>query len=296
MCEGYWEGNVLTALNKSGGALEQALHDVEEDNLVLIREMRDRFLDEPGGYIAEYYSQHQGEASDQLVSGLANEIACRLEEEVAANLPAFNVTDAKRSAIEQDLKDYAAAQADLVRAVSGAEGFSKELEKRWQSSFTYSQTRQEKASDYSTLRFIYESSVQDPLKLTANVAASLYHSPDGTLGQETLRNISAALAFDLTAGHSPFVTGNLDQSQITLSFTGSYERMPENARVPGMKADIGMAQFKINLPVTSGLSLPVSLTYANSSELIHESFVRANFGLTFDLDKLSQLIRGSRLQ
>lgn len=82
---------------------------------------------------------------------------------------------------------------------------------------------------------------------------------------------------------------------MTLSFGGRYQSMPENRGVPKMKADIGIAQLKIHFPVAAGISLPLSMTYANASELIQEKHVRANFGITFDLDKLLLLGGAARL-
>ena len=53
------------------------------------------------------------------------------------------------------------------------------------------------------------------------------------------------------------------------------------------KGNIGLAQAKLTIPTKSaGVSIPVSVTWANRTELIKEKEVRANFGLSFDLDKI----------
>jgi hypothetical protein len=39
-------------------------------------------------------------------------------------------------------------------------------------------------------------------------------------------------------------------------------------------------------PAGSGVKVPLSVTFANRSEAVKESFVRANFGVTLDLDTL----------
>jgi hypothetical protein len=56
--------------------------------------------------------------------------------------------------------------------------------------------------------------------------------------------------------------------------------------------DILRVQTKLVVPVTGGVSLPISLTYSNRTELINESDVRGQFGFTFDLAKLAQAFMG----
>ena len=87
-------------------------------------------------------------------------------------------------------------------------------------------------------------------------------------------------------GRSPLVERSEAQNPVLLSFTGRYQRLLENRGVVGRKADIGVAQFKLELPVHSGITLPISLTFANATELINEKHVRAHFGFTIDTDKL----------
>jgi len=45
----------------------------------------------------------------------------------------------------------------------------------------------------------------------------------------------------------------------------------------------------LEIPVLSGMSIPFSVTFANASELIKEKHIRANFGFSFDADKLFAL-------
>jgi hypothetical protein len=45
-------------------------------------------------------------------------------------------------------------------------------------------------------------------------------------------------------------------------------------------------QGKLTIPVMEGISLPLSASWANRSDLIKESYVKGNFGLTFDVAKL----------
>lgn len=53
------------------------------------------------------------------------------------------------------------------------------------------------------------------------------------------------------------------------------------------KGDIALGQLKLTVPMKgSGVKIPISLTIANRTELIKESDVRGNIGITFDLDSI----------
>jgi hypothetical protein len=45
-------------------------------------------------------------------------------------------------------------------------------------------------------------------------------------------------------------------------------------------------QLKLTIPLFDGISLPLSVSVANRSELIKEKTVKGRFGFTFDLTKL----------
>jgi hypothetical protein len=150
--------------------------------------------------------------------------------------------------------------------------------------------RQATGSDYSEGKFLFEQDSFHPMKLVANVGFSFYHRPDHTMNQQKARDISAALSFE-GKFDSPLLSGTADLSKITYAFTGSYQRTFENRNVAGKKADIGSFQFKLELPIFAGVSVPFSLTYANATEQQDKQHLRANFGLSFDVDKLFAMTR-----
>ena len=51
------------------------------------------------------------------------------------------------------------------------------------------------------------------------------------------------------------------------------------------------AQAKVTIPIIFGLNLPVSVSWANRTELIKETEVRGRFGFTFDIAKLANAFR-----
>ncbi|HNH83997.1 MAG TPA: hypothetical protein PL157_16620, partial [Acidobacteriota bacterium] len=51
--------------------------------------------------------------------------------------------------------------------------------------------------------------------------------------------------------------------------------------------DTAIGQVKLTIPVKgSGVKIPISVTFANRTELIKEKEVRGNIGITFDLDSI----------
>jgi len=148
--------------------------------------------------------------------------------------------------------------------------------------FTYAGHRTETGSDYSEFKLLFERHVT-PVDVTANAGFSIYHHPDSTLNQQKVRDFHGSLQLEAHS-RSLFKFSANDQSKTTYSLSGRYERMKET------KADIGIVQGKIEIPLGAGLSLPFSFTYATRTELIDEKEVRGNFGLSFDLDKLYGLL------
>jgi hypothetical protein len=129
------------------------------------------------------------------------------------------------------------------------------------------------------------------LKLTGNFGLSFYNKPDRSLKQEKLRDIFAALSFEGTS-KSPFTEAD-NQSKITYSFVGRYQRLFENRRMVKRKPDIGVLQFVAEIPLFRGLSLPLSVTYANATEQEKKQGFRFNFGMHLDTDKLFALLKAA---
>ena len=50
-------------------------------------------------------------------------------------------------------------------------------------------------------------------------------------------------------------------------------------------------QLKLAIPIRDGLDFPLSISFANRSDLINESHVRGRFGFSFDLPKLLKAVK-----
>ena len=74
------------------------------------------------------------------------------------------------------------------------------------------------------------------------------------------------------------------RAPLVLSFSGEGNWMTQTT--PTYKA-----QAKLTIPVMNGVNFPISMTYANRTELINEADVKGRFGFTFDFAKLAQAFK-----
>lgn len=96
------------------------------------------------------------------------------------------------------------------------------------------------------------------------------------------------------AGGIDIPFGNVREfGQFVFFASGKYERLLENATtdlgqvLPNTKGDLAHLQLGLKIPVAkSGFKIPISVTFANRTELIKERTVKGNFGFSLDLDTL----------
>jgi hypothetical protein len=152
--------------------------------------------------------------------------------------------------------------------------------------FEYTNNREVNAPDLSNFRFIAEKGfLGGEADLTANASLTIFNSRPAA-GTKRIRDFQFAGQLD-----APFKVGDL--GDFLFSFAGKYQRSLENATaldgtvVPNTKGDIAVGQFKLTIPLRgTGIRLPISVTFANRTELIREKEIKGSFGFTFDLDKI----------
>jgi hypothetical protein len=232
---------------------------------------------------------------DEIAQRLLCEARIHLFDQVRTG--AFKISDRmKKEMINQTLPALAAAIKAKEEAITTFENQLKDLSFKPLLTFAYTNKREADGSDYSVLKLLFQKKTREGVTFIANAGFSVYHNPDGQMNQEQIRDYAAALSIEGNAVRSPFLNKELDESQITFSLTGRYQRLLENRGVINKKADIAVAQFKLEIPMFSGATLPFSITYANATELIKEDHVRANFGFTIDADKILQVLRLKNLK
>ncbi|HMZ80088.1 MAG TPA: hypothetical protein PLL06_10345, partial [Acidobacteriota bacterium] len=156
----------------------------------------------------------------------------------------------------------------------------------------YTNTRRtDPLPDLSNFKLIAETGMfKGKADLTANASFTLFNSlPTGRA--DRLRDFQFAGQLDVPLGEVQKI-GNF-----VLSFSGMYKRrflkaaMLEdemlNLAMKDRSRDTAIGQVKLTIPVKgSGVKIPISVTFANRTELIKEKEVRGNIGITFDLDSI----------
>jgi hypothetical protein len=277
---------VLPALQDRANVLSGGLSDI----LTGVWSNADRaFKDQTRPKLQAYISDPKYDES-KAEDDLTNIIIQGIQEQIYSQVAALGLTQSQQTRLSQFLADYKSATDAYVRAAGTLDEALKQLEKKATLTLGYFNERGASGTpNYSVGKLMFEKHPDGFMQIDANISASAYSNPDRTKNQQTFRDATAALQFQQNLGKSPFLINADDKSQISLAFAGRYERLQENRHVPGKKADIAVANWKVEIPIGQGVSLPISITYANSTELINEKDVRGNFGITFDLDKLHTL-------
>jgi len=295
----YWDANVLPKIQQRAIVLTAALNETFNKTPALgklRRAVRNKF-EGGSGFLMTTLNAQAAAAQAAQESAVKQEILCRLKEEVYTplNTGVIPVEAALRESINKSITDFAHAQLEADEGRQDVRDELKRLNDKPTSSISYTNLRPALGSYYSVFKGSYMQKAFSPMKLIANGELSIYHNPNPALNQQRLRDALFSLSFEGSAGRSPFIITDMDESAITYSFTGSYQRLLENTMGPNRKADIGSAQFKLEIPVFTGFKLPLAITYSNATEERNKSHFRFNFGFGLDADTLAALLRAKAL-
>jgi hypothetical protein len=149
-------------------------------------------------------------------------------------------------------------------------------------SLEYTNDRPLKAPHTSNIRLIGE--VGGTVDLAGNLSLTFFdQNPVGVTS--SVRDLQFSGQMDIKMGSADTV------GAFIFSAAGKFVRQFENGfsddgiMIPNTKGTIVVGQFKLTVPVKgAGVKVPLSVTFANRTDLIKESVVRANVGLTYDLD------------
>lgn len=201
---------------------------------------------------------------------LANVVTLRFE--ALQQIPIPPELAAKLQSFRTDFNAYRAERSKLLEIVANAPIITAE----------YVNTRRPGLVDTSSLKFIAETGLfKGKGDLTYNGSFTFFNASPGP-GMKRLRDFDNSLRLDIPLGDVRKV-GNF-----VLTFAGQYKRLTED-EMPGMnnKGDIASGQLLFTIPIKgTGFKIPVSLSFANRTELVKEKEVRGNFGFTFDLDSI----------
>ena len=218
--------------------------------------------------------------------------AKRFQAVLEADLALLEKLPALPGEVESALDAYVAQLTTLEKGIGDIYAFAN---KGALFTVEFTTTRDPKLPDLYTATGVLEAALGAARKtdLTVNGEASFYESlPQGA--SHKLKNV----AFSAEIAHP--VASFLGLRGSTVSVAARYSYLPNDtvAAASGAAApqgSIGVVQAKLTVPVKgSGVKMPFSVTFANRTEVIKESVVRANFGVTFDLDTLLAASRAGR--
>jgi len=128
-------------------------------------------------------------------------------------------------------------------------------------------------------------------EITANISGTRFNGRRVGPNIGRWRDARAGLQIDV-----PLPKIRMDWEKPTLTFSYLHlnlleEPLGEKILVNGVeqsrKGPINFGQVKLEIPTgSSGVRIPISMTFSNRTELIKESDVRGHIGITFDFDKI----------
>jgi hypothetical protein len=147
-----------------------------------------------------------------------------------------------------------------------------------------------KLPDLGSFNFVASRGFTDGPEFTFNAGLTWFQSVPAGLNVRSVRDLRTSVQLDVPLPYIEHVGNTL------FSVSGQFIQLREeplgqkivvNTVEVSAKGNIWLGQAKLRIPTkNSGVSFPISVTWANRTELIKEKEVRANFGITFDLDKL----------
>lgn len=163
----------------------------------------------------------------------------------------------------------------------------KQISKGWLVTAEYTNDRPVGMPSISNFNFIIEKGAfNGSLDLTANASFSFFNSKPAGVNNDRLRDFHFSGQLDVPLGNT-VTTG-----RFLLSLAGRYERLLEDQTIPDTmivitKGDIAAFQAKLVIPIKgTAFKIPISISFANRTELLKEREIRGNFGFTFDIDSI----------
>jgi hypothetical protein len=207
---------------------------------------------------------------------------------------------AKAKLVGDELSDYFTNRNETIHKIT----------KSWTLAFEYADTQQANTNgnvmttttvatstglasplpNLSNFKFIFNKGFKDGPEFTGNVSLTAFTNLPKGSHSGSLRDVQVTGQLDLPLPEILKVTN------MVLSLSGQFVSLREqplgqmviiNTKAVSTKGNIGLGQAKLTIPLKgSGVQIPISITWSNRTELILERDVRADIGITFDLDKL----------
>ena len=272
----FLRGPALFFTTTASDALDR-LEDPGSDELKFRNAALQKWVEDTVAAVAAKQSDLAGKSADAQ-----REEVRRVLEQRLASLPADEL--AQDATVVSALNSYVTS---LVSYTAKKNELLEEINKGTVISFEYTNHREVNAPDLSNFRFIAERGTVGGLDFTANASFTIFNKRPADPDADRVRDFGFALQLEKR------LKDTMGLGDSTLSFTGKFERVMSNAValdgtvLPDTKGDIAAGQVKLTLPLgRTGIKIPLSVTFANRTELVREREVRGNFGFTLDFDSL----------
>jgi hypothetical protein len=220
-------------------------------------------------------------AQDAVIGASAKDVEKVLRDRLGDKLRAVPLRPELKAIVESfeaNVNSYLADRGNLLKEVANGLIVT----------FEFTNNRPGNQPNYSNFNLIGEfSPFKGRADLTTNASFSTFDKkPTGPNGK-TARDLQLSAQLDVPLGDiaktGPFVFTMSGKYQHTFADITTTGTTPTTVK----KGSIGIGQLKFTIPVKgSGVKIPLSVTFSNHSELIKESRVRGNIGVTFDLDTI----------
>ncbi len=277
-----WERFVSTEMVTLGNTISEATLALND-----IHESEDNTFKDPA--LQAWLNQTNGAIKDALAkvgssaAGSAKtDVVAAVVRQRADLIPVALVSEDTKRAITTFAKQYShyvESKDELLKKIARGKIFTLE----------YTNNRGVNAPDISNFNFIAATGTGGRVDLTANGSFTFFNklpAPSVTTPRPgRIRDFQFAgqLTKQLKVGDGHF----------DFWFSGRYERLVSDAStvagttMPNTKGDIAIGQIGLNIPIKAlGIKFPVSVTFANRTELIKEKEVRGNIGFTMNWDTL----------
>lgn len=302
-----WNGNIHNVMNKYANAAGVDISRVEHDLLASKSGAAYKQWKGDTQQKIEDLVGHKPAANDKgfdsKVEALLNDQADKLKKIISAESP---IQDQVNTAAQAILA-YATARNELIDNIMKSTIVSAEFNLIEQSNQPLLNTQpstvvttQGAIPNLSNFKLILEaplfpvgssdSKSHNYAQLTGNFSTTIFNSIPMSSHSGRIRDYQLSGQVDIPSGTLPKL------GQITTTFSGVFlslleQPLGQTVQVNGVnvntKGNIGVFQGKLSVKAgNSGIEIPLSFTYASRTELIKESDVRGNIGVTFNLDKL----------
>ena len=271
---------IQARLNALSGGISKALNGSPE-----LRDAADASSETLKGQIAGYLESSDGVPREQRIETITAMTLSALKTTV------FDPISESRIALSEEtfrgitvaMSGLVKAHQDLFSAQQDLGGILDELNRSPLLTVAFTHHTKVQGSAFSDAKLLFETHVA-PFDAVVNGFISWYDHPDPAFNQESVRDFGGTVELAGSVKNPFGRSRKLDVVEpILISATYQLSRLEE------ANDAIHIAQVKVSIPVTTGVTLPLSVTYASRTDLIDEDEVRGNFGFSLDLDKLYAL-------